>query len=116
MRVLFRAVLCVAAAFAAANALRASEALVDPTRPSSSGPARGTASEAGGVHLQAIVSRAGSRVAIVNGRIVRTGDRFADIFIEEVTPEGVRYVQGRRSGFARLHTVALPVRSAPAGK
>jgi hypothetical protein len=116
MRASFRVALCIAAALAAANSLRASEALVDPTRPAPSGPARDKPPEAGGVRLQAIVSRPGSRVAIVNGRIVRAGDRFTNIFIEEVTPEGVRYVQGGRSGFARLHNAALPVRSAPAHK
>jgi hypothetical protein len=117
VRASFRVALCIAAALAAASSLRASEALVDPTRPAPTGPAREQPPpEAGGVRLQAIVSRPGSLVAIVNGRIVRTGDRFANMFIEEVTPEGVRYVQGGRSGFARLPHAALPVRSAPARK
>ena len=101
-------------AIALAGAAQAGNLLVDPTRPASAPESAGAVSESGGVHVQAIVSRAGSRVAIVDGKLVHAGDRIANILIEEVTPEGVRYSQGGQSGFARLQCPkALPVRHTP---
>jgi len=87
------------------------EPLVDPTRPVA---ARAAAYEdTSGVHVQAIVSRAGSRIAIVDGKVVHAGDRVANVVIEEVTPEGVRYSQDGRSGFARLASPKVTVRRVP---
>ena len=105
----------VAAALAGAPlavaAVRAAEPLVDPTRPVA---ARAAAYEdTSGVHVQAIVSRAGSRIAIVDGKVVHAGDRVANVVIEEVTPEGVRYSQDGRSGFARLASPKVTVRRVP---
>lgn len=85
---------------AAAGAARAQ--LVDPTRPMSATDTPAAPSEAGGVRVQAVVIRAGSRVAVVDGRVVRAGDRIANVTIEEVTPDGVRYSQDGHSRFARL--------------
>ena len=95
----------------AARAVQAGNLLVDPTRPMTAGDSRVAAPESGGVHVQAIVIRAGSRVAVVDGRVVRAGDRIASLLIEEVTPEGVRYSQDGHSRFARLKCpTPLPVR------
>jgi hypothetical protein len=43
--------------------------------------------------------------------VVHAGDRIGNAFIEEVTPDGVRYSQDGRSRFARLKGPSpLPVR------
>ncbi|HYB66314.1 MAG TPA: hypothetical protein VEC59_13790 [Steroidobacteraceae bacterium] len=96
---------------AAGGAARAGNPLADPTRPVTAADSAAAAPEPGGVRVQAVVIRPGSRVAVVDGRLVRAGDRIADIFIEEVTPEGVRYSQDGHSRFARLRCPPpLPVR------
>jgi len=96
------------------GATRAANVLVDPTRPVSATDSATAVADSTGVRVQAIMSRAGSRVAIVDGKLVRAGDRIANILIEEVTPEGVRYSQGGQSVFVRLQCPKqLPVRRAP---
>jgi len=87
---------------AAAGAAHAGTPLVDPTRPMSATDPAPAAAEPGGVRVQAVVIRPGSRVAVVDGRLVHAGDRIANLLIEEVTPEGVRYSQDGHSRFARL--------------
>jgi hypothetical protein len=53
--------------------------------------------------VQAIITRAGARIAIVDGQLVHPGDHLANVVIEEVTPEGIRYSKKNgRMGFARL--------------
>ena len=107
--------MCVVFSFAAGEAGHAGNPLVDPPRPTSATDSPVAAPESGGVHVQAIVIRADSRIALVDGHVVRAGDRIANVFIEEVTPEGVRYSQDGHSRFARLKCpTPLPVRrSAP---
>lgn len=103
--------LAVLALMAAGGAARAGNALVDPTRPATATDALAPAAEAGGMHVQAIIIRAGARVAVVDGRLVHAGDRIANVLIEEVTPDGVRYSQDGHSRFARLRgPKELPVR------
>jgi MSHA biogenesis protein MshK len=89
-------------ALACGGAAQAGNPLVDPTRPATATDVPAEASEAGGVRVQAVVIRGGSRVAVVDGRVVRAGDRIANVLIEEVTPDGVRYSQDGHSRFARL--------------
>ncbi len=85
------------------------EGLVDPTRPTTSaGPT--AASHACSVCVEAIITRQEGSFAVVNGRVVRAGDRLSDISIEEVTPDGVKYLQGGHRGFARLHQEKLDPR------
>jgi hypothetical protein len=112
-----RRVVCFHAVFAclmvgtgAAGGARAAQ-LADPTRPtgaSDAGP-----EETSGVHVQAIIVRAGTRVAIVSGHVVHAGDRLGGVLIEEVTPEGVRYLQHGHSAFARLAAETVVVRRVP---
>ena len=101
---------CLAALFAAACTARAGEGLVDPTRPTSRVAAPESVGD--GIHVEAVILRAGSRVAIVNGHIVRAGDHLGDTLIEEVTADGVRYSQHGHSAFARLTTATIAVRHA----
>ena len=111
VRVLVRIVALFALAVHGAEAAHAGNLLVDPTRPMTATDSPVAAPESGGVHVQAIVIRADSRVAVVDGRVVRAGDRIANVYIEEVTPEGVRYLQDGHSRFARLKCpTPLPVR------
>jgi hypothetical protein len=108
---------CVVCVVCACEAARAGNLLVDPTRPVSATDSPLAAREPGGVHVQAIVIRADSRVAVVDGRVVRAGDHIANVFIEEVTPEGVRYSQDGHSRFARLKCpTPLPLRRGVAPK
>ena len=96
---------------AAGVAAHAGNALADPTRPASATDPVARAPENGEVRVQAIVIRGTSRVAVVDGRVVRAGDRIANVLIEEVTPDGVRYSHDGRSRFARLRCpTPLPVR------
>jgi hypothetical protein len=46
--------------------------------------------------VQAVITRQGTSIAVVNGHIVHAGDRLANVAIEEVTPTGVLYVQAGR--------------------
>jgi hypothetical protein len=99
------------AVLSAVTLARAGELLVDPTRPSSVAAAPGGGGE---LQVQAILTRSGVRVAIVNGRPVQAGDHIADVLIEEVSPEGVRYAHNGHSAFARLSVSKVAVRRAPA--
>lgn len=111
VRVLVRIVALFAVSVHGAEAAHAGNLLVDPTRPATATDPAVPAPEAGGMHVQAIIIRASSRVAVVDGRLVHAGDHIANAFIEEVTPEGVRYLQDGHSRLARLKCATpLPVR------
>lgn len=97
-------------ALMASQGFGAPEGLVDPTRPSTSAGHSAAASHACGVCVEAIITRQEGSFAVVNGRVVRAGDRLSDISIEEVTPEGVKYLQAGHRGFARLHQEKLDPR------
>jgi hypothetical protein len=100
------ALLCLTAVSGAAA--HGGDALVDPTRPgSAAAPRRHT----GGLQVQAIITRAGARIAIVDGQLVHAGDHLANVVIEEVTPEGIRYSKNNgRMGFARLPGREISIR------
>jgi hypothetical protein len=100
----------------AATAASGADALVDPTRPISAHAATDSQPESAAVHVQAIVSRSGSRIAIVNGKLVRAGDHLGSISIQEVTADGVRYLQYGHSNFARVPSAKLLVRNTPVPK
>lgn len=91
------------------QAFGAPAGLIDPTRPATAA-SHGNTPHACAVCVAAIVTRQEGSFAVVNGRVVRAGDRLSDISIEEVTPEGVKYLQGGRRGFARLHQEKLDPR------
>jgi hypothetical protein len=106
-----RLILCALTLVSAASYAQAAQLLADPTRPT--GASNQAAEDLSGVHVEAIILRAGSRVAIVSGHLVRAGDRIGDVLIEAVTPEGVRYSQNGHSAFARLAAGVVIVRRAP---
>jgi hypothetical protein len=99
-------VFCLAILISQAATAHGDASLADPTRPATAVARR---SHSGALQVQAIITRAGSRTAIVDGRVVHAGDRLANILIEEITPLGVRYsITGAarkrhlQRGFARL--------------
>lgn len=108
MKVSAQASFLLALALTASPGFAAPEGLVDPTRPTTTG--HNVASHVCAVCVEAIVTRPEGSFAVVNGRVVRAGDRFSDIWIEEVTPAGVKYLQAGHRGFARLHQEKLDPR------
>jgi MSHA biogenesis protein MshK len=100
-----------AAALVLVSGLKAGE-LADPTRPaafrassavvSNSAPAR--------LRVEAILDRGGQRLAIVDGKVVRAGDRIGNARIDEVMSDGVRYTRAGTSQVSRLENTKLQVR------
>jgi len=82
--------------------------LVDPTRPAS---AKDVATDPyKGIRLEAILKSEERLLAIVNGKIVRAGDRIGDTRIDEIQHDAVRYTRGGRSNVARLADKSITVR------
>jgi hypothetical protein len=83
--------------------------LVDPTQPAHARAA--SASEImPAVRVEAILQSGERRLAIVNGKVVRAGDRLGSIQILEVNTEGVRYSQAGETNIARLTGKPMQVR------
>lgn len=83
--------------------------LMDPTQPAHSRPANnGETLEA--VRVEAILQSGERRLAIVNGKVVRAGDRVGSIQILEVNSNGVRYSRGGETNIARLTGKPMQVR------
>lgn len=82
--------------------------LVDPTQPASPRPA--TSGEALGVRLEAILQSGEHRIAIVNGKVVRAGDRIGPIQILDVSANSVSYSQAGQTHLARLQETSMQVR------
>lgn len=83
--------------------------LVDPTQPAHSQPAN-TSETLQAVRVEAILQSGDRRLAIVNGKVVRAGDRVGSIQILEVTTDGVRYSRGAETSVARLAAKPMQVR------
>jgi hypothetical protein len=112
---LIPALLVVAAAGACAGrAVAAAPALEDPTRPSD---ARGARAVPGWpqLQLQGILCHGTSRVAIIDGRLVHSGDRLGDALIGEIDTDAVHYLRGGHELISYLTKSTLQVRrlSAP---
>jgi hypothetical protein len=104
--VAFAALFC-----AAANA---DATLADPTRPVTAA----TISEGHPpreIRVEAILDRGHQRVAIVEGKVVRVGDRLPWGQVEEVTATGVRYVVAGHTQFVALEIPKLQVRRVSQG-
>ena len=85
------------------------ERLVDPTQPAHTRPAN-NGDTLSAVRVEAILQNGERRLAIINGKVVRAGDRVGSIQILEVTNDGVRYSRGGEVGVARLSEKAMQVR------
>lgn len=97
-----------------ASGLVEAGSLADPMRPFSvaRAPQGKVVSE---FSVTAVFHSEERRVAVVNGRIVKVGDRLGDIRIVEILPDGVRYERQGREFTIRVASQAVKVRaSAPA--
>lgn len=102
---------CLSLAVALALGATASgETLQDPTRPPD---ARSTAhsTDAAGLQLEGIVDTGERRVAIVNGHLVRPGDRIGATRIDEIGVDSIRYTRNGLSAISRISKPGVPVRS-----
>ncbi len=91
------------------TAAHADDVLADPTRPLTAA-AVAEARRPGQIRIQAILDRDGQRIAIVDGSVVRAGDRLSWGQVEAVTPTGIRYLAVGRMRFAELEVSKLQVR------
>jgi hypothetical protein len=87
----------------------AADRLQDPTRPSNAKEVVRNAPQ--GVRLEAILHSEVRLIAIVNGKIVRSGDRVGDTRIDEINADSIRYTRAGRSEIARLAPKHITVRS-----
>lgn len=83
--------------------------LVDPTQPAHA-RATNTAETLPPVRVEAILQSGERRLAIVNGKVVRAGDRVGSIHILEVHADGVRYSRGGETNVVRLTGKPMQVR------
>jgi hypothetical protein len=92
------------------------QTLVDPTRPAHSPVHTGKqAVTVQPMRVEAIISRGVHRVAIVDGQLVKAGDRLGNKLILEITRIGVRYASDGAERVARLERPHLSVRQTPGG-
>jgi MSHA biogenesis protein MshK len=85
------------------------ERLADPTRPATTRAAtRVERTET--LRLEAIMRSADGNVAIVNGKVVRVGDRIGSTRIEAIEQDGIRYMRDGQSRTMRLQPRSIPVR------
>ncbi len=87
----------------------AADRLVDPTRPSYAKTIARDAYE--DIRLEAILRSENRLLAIVNGKIVRTGDRVGGARIDAILDDSIRYTRAGRSAIARLPSASIPVRT-----
>jgi MSHA biogenesis protein MshK len=88
----------------------AADPLFDPMRPANSVDASLAATAAGQIRVEAIVNDGERKIAIVNGRVVREGDRVGDATVESISAGAVRFNRGGRSELISLPTSKLEVR------
>ncbi len=91
------------------SAKAAADRLVDPTRPPQASDANSRPAP-DGVRVEAVLRSADRDLAIVNGKIVRAGDRVSGVQIQEILVDGVRYVRDGQVHVARLTPNSIPVR------
>jgi hypothetical protein len=66
------------------------------------------------LNLQAILQSADRYIAIVDGAVVRAGDRIGEATIREISAESIRYSRGGRERTVRLQRRSVKVRQEPA--
>jgi MSHA biogenesis protein MshK len=91
------------------SAKAAADRLADPTRPPQASDASASPSQEG-VRVEAVLRSKERDLAIVNGKIVRAGDRVGGVQIEAILVDGIRYVRDGQVHIARLQPVSIPVR------
>ena len=91
------------------RALAASPILDDPTRPSDAHGARAVPGWPQ-LQLQGIVCRGQSRIAIIDGRLIHSGDRLGDAQIGAIDADAVHYQRDGHELIAYLTKSTLQVR------
>lgn len=91
------------------SAKAAADRLVDPTRPPQATDASASPSQ-DSVRVEAVLRSKERDLAIVNGKIVRAGDRIGGVQIEAILVDGIRYVRDGQVHVARLQPASIPVR------
>ena len=89
------------------TSLANAQVIVDPMRPANAprvaaGPTR-SAAPAVGPRLTAVFLNGVRRIAVVDGRVVREGDRLSDGVVAEISADSVRVQRA-----AQMHTLKLP--------
>lgn len=110
-RILLQAMLALLLNISCAHA----DTLVDPTRPvsvptRSASPVRVIEQAS---RVTAIFQFGERRVAVLDGRVVKAGDRIGDIVVQEILSDGVRLLHAGRVEIARLPKLAASVRREP---
>ena len=62
------------------------------------------------LRVEAVLRSAERDLAIVNGKIVRAGDRVAGVQVEAILADGIRYVRDGKVHVARLQPTSIAVR------
>jgi hypothetical protein len=91
------------------GAIAAPPALDDPTRPSDSHGARAVPGWPQ-LQLQGVFCHGTTRVAIIDGRVVHSGDRLGDALIGEIDTDAVHYLRGGHELISYLTKSTLQVR------
>jgi hypothetical protein len=93
----------------ATRAVAAAPALEDPTRPSD---ARGARAVPGWpqLQLQGILCHGTDRIAIIDGRLIHSGDHLGDALIGEIDADAVHYRRGGHELISYLTKSTLQVR------
>ena len=91
------------------SAKAAADRLADPTRPPLASDACASPSQ-DSVRVEAVLRSKERDLAIVNGKIVRAGDRVGSVRIEAILVDGIRYVRDGQVHVARLQPASIPVR------
>lgn len=92
------------------SAKAAADRLVDPTRPPQAPSPGSEPSSYEGLRVEAVLRSPERDLAIVNGKVVRAGDRIGGVQIEAILPDGIRYVRDGQVRVARLQPASIPVR------
>jgi hypothetical protein len=88
--------------------------VADPMRPPGAGAPRVAAAPRGpaAIRLEGILQNGASRVAIVNGQVVREGAQVAGAVIVTILADGIRYSRAGREQVLMLPTNTTSVRVA----
>lgn len=96
-------------ALLALGAVVQAETLQDPTRPATVKEVAQSV-QPGALQLEAVMDSGARRIAIVNGKVVREGDRVGAAVIEAIGSDSIRYMRNGRSETARIAKNSLRVR------
>lgn len=107
-----RSAVVICLGFVCLYSAEAADGLKDPTRPPVTTSSDRAPALPRPLNLEAILQTAERYVAIVDGKVVRVGDRIGNATIEEISTDSVRYSRGGREHTIRLSRRTVKVRQA----